>query len=107
MSEIFRISIVIQVVRDLDATLPVQDLHGFLYITNNPGCRVTDLQNNLGVSSASATRIVHRLGHFESKGRVGLGLITVETDKEDRRQRCLWLSTKGQKLVKRMESAMN
>lgn len=96
----------LEVARGVDPVMPSHHLIALLYISRHPGCSQGDLVEHLDTTTASAARICSRLSSWERPRSPGLGLIDVEVDIEDRRRRNLWLTTKGQKVVKRMVEVM-
>jgi DNA-binding MarR family transcriptional regulator len=96
----------IGVVRKVDPEMPAQSLNTLLVVAQEPGIHQWDLARKLAVSPSAAARIALRLGDQTVMGKKGLGLLHVETDEADRRQRLLWLTPKGQAFLKATSDAL-
>ncbi|MGR8025151.1 MarR family winged helix-turn-helix transcriptional regulator, partial [Burkholderia cenocepacia] len=73
-----------------------------------PGCTMTDLQTNLGMSQASCSRNVSALSEWHRLEKPGLGLIVATPDPMERRRKIVRLTDKGEQLaVSLTEAVMN
>lgn len=104
--QFLRLTNLMHVIRAVDPHMAIQHVLALLVIARKPGCSPGDLMTELETSSASAARIVARLSTWETPTIKGYGLIEVEMDMADRRRRLLWLTPAGQKLVCKMEEAL-
>jgi hypothetical protein len=102
-----RLQGLMSVVRGMDSEMPAQTLAGFLFIAQHPGCSPIDLQHHLHVSSATATRICHRLSAWERESVAGLDLVVAEINPRLRREKQLWLTTKGQRFLFELENSIS
>lgn len=85
--------------RKLDAEMQMQTALVFLLVAKNEGCAVRDLEGWTGLSSASCSRNIASLSNVNRKGRPGHNLISAKVDTIDRRQRNLFLTIKGRKVL--------
>jgi DNA-binding MarR family transcriptional regulator len=96
----------IAIVRSVDPEMPAQTLQALLLIAAEPGIQQRKLREKLDVASSTAARIVARLGEWERYHVQGAQLVMAERDPQDRRQQLLWLTPKGQKVVKQLEATI-
>jgi DNA-binding MarR family transcriptional regulator len=89
----------LQVVRKIDPDMPTQTFAALLFIAINPGCSQLQMLKALKLSTSTATRISARLGEWERYGKAGLRLVTQEQNPQDRRERQLYLTPAGTRLV--------
>ena len=94
--------------RAIDPEMPSQSAALFLYSAIYPGCTMTDLQTNLGMSQASCSRNVSALSEWHRLEKPGLGLIAATPDPMERRRKVVHLTDKGKQLaVSLTEAVMN
>lgn len=94
--------------RAVDPEMPSQSVALFLYSAIYPGCTMTDLQTNLGISQASCSRNVSTLSEWHRLEKPGLGLIAASPDPMERRRKIVRLTEKGELLaVSLTEAVMN
>lgn len=101
-SNLVRLLRVMEEFRQLEPDLPSQVIHAFLAAALTPGLSIRDLQDRLGMSSASASRSFSFLSDQHRLGKEGLGLIRYEGDAQNGRIKRVFLTTKGQRLVERL-----
>lgn len=85
--------------------MPGQVVSTFLYVASHDGCHKQALEEELGLTAASASRNTDILS---DKGRVGrnaagLGLITKEEDPSNGRRQVLRLTAEGKRLAQTMK----
>ncbi|MBZ9671648.1 MarR family winged helix-turn-helix transcriptional regulator [Mesorhizobium sp. ES1-3] len=85
--------------RKLDSEMQMQTALIFLLIAKDEGCSVRDLEQLTGLTSASCSRNVAALSDVGRKGNPGHNLVAVKVDADDRRQRNLFLTTKGRAVL--------
>lgn len=85
--------------RGVDPEMPSQSAALFLYSAIYPGCTMTDLQTNLGMSQASCSRNVSALSEWHRLEKPGLGLIVATPDPMERRRKIVRLTEKGEQLA--------
>lgn len=79
--------------------LSLVQLHGLLYIYENKGCSLKELAEKFSITNPSANDLVEKL--------VNLKLVKRENDKEDRRLIHIYLTNKGENLVKKIMKEKN
>jgi DNA-binding MarR family transcriptional regulator len=94
--------------RMLAALRRLRDRHGdmtilqamcFLRIAQEQGINQRELYSDLGMADSSASRILALLSDIGGRNKIGLDLISLETDKKNRRQHILKLTSKGKRLL--------
>tara|TARA_B100000902_G_scaffold13665_1_gene16623 strand:+ start:260 stop:580 length:321 start_codon:yes stop_codon:yes gene_type:complete len=99
---------VIETLRVLDVEMPAQVIAAFLYIAANDGCTSAQMQEQLGLTAASASRNTTWLtGSHRSNPRRGLNLITKEVYQPNKRLRILKLTAEGRKLANKLSTQLN
>jgi DNA-binding MarR family transcriptional regulator len=93
---------VLNTIRSVDSNITVSHVLVLLTVALSPGCSPGDLIDEIGISSASAARLVVRLSNWEMLAIKGMGLISSEMDPFDRRKRSLHLTAEGQRLISRI-----
>lgn len=94
--------------RAVDPEMPSQSAALFLYSAIYPGCTMTDLQTNLGMTQSSCSRNVSALSEWHRLEKPGLGLIVATPDPMERRRKIVRLTDKGEQLaVSLTEAVMN
>ncbi len=89
-------------VRRVEPEMTVSQLAVLLLVAAYPGRPMTHIQDKLGMTVSSVSRIVARLSNVKSAGRAGLGLVTNEIDDTHRSRRIITLTAAGQRLVATM-----
>ena len=85
--------------RDLHNEATVLQVQLFLLVTERPGIAQSDLYTALGVSDSAASRILAFLSEIGGRHSEGLRLIAISVNPNDRRERTVTLTTKGQRLA--------
>ena len=76
----------------------------FLYIANHHSITYVELEGKLGLSNASASRVVNALGENPKHRSIGYGLVEKFIDPEEGRRYRVRLSKKGIAFYKLIES---
>jgi len=107
--DMLRILTIIESLRVLDVEMPAQVIATFLYVAScDDGCTTSELQENLGITAASASRNTTWLtGQHRSNPKRGLNLITKEIYEPNQRLRILRLTAEGSKLAKQLSTQLN
>lgn len=105
-NNLVRLIRVLEEFRQLEPDLPSQVIHAFLAAAANPGLSIRELQDRLGMTSASASRCFAFLSDQHRLGKEGLDLIRYEGDSANLRIKRVFLTTKGQRLVDRLNFFM-
>ena len=94
--------------RGVDPEMQAQGVALFLYSAIYPGCTMTDLQRNLGMTQASCSRNVSAFSEWHRLDKPGHGLLAATPDPMERRRKIVQLTEKGQQLaVSLTEAVMN
>jgi len=97
---------------DVSATFPMAYALVFLEIAEDEGLVQSELIDRCKSTRTAVSRAVTALGEWERKGvpglkdRPGMGLVQSEIDPGDRRMRRLWLTPKGKRLIKHLETRL-
>lgn len=84
--------------RTLDPEFPPQIMKTFLEIARAPGSTMSQLTDRVGTTLASISRIVERLSPRWGK-RQGEGLVEFHENPDDRRQKIVTLTPKGERFL--------
>jgi len=95
----------IELFREMNPEFPPQTMLAFLFIADNEGCTMSELADALRVSRPAAGRNAVLLC-TKYNGKTGFGLVDIEVDLTDTKQRTLHLSSKGQTFLKRLNQLM-
>ncbi len=107
-TQILRLLDVIETLRILDVEMPAQVISCFLYVAGHDGCTSSDMQEQLGLTAASASRCTTWLtGQHRSNPNRGLNLITKEVYEPNKRMRLLKLTAEGRKLALKLSTQLN
>ena len=101
--EIEKLLKVIERVRVLDRQFPAQVLACLLYISSRDNCHKQALEEDLGITTASASRNTDWLADLHRLRKPGLGLIIKEDDPSNGRRQQLRLSPKGRRLIQQIK----
>ena len=95
-----------ELLRVMDREIPGQLVTAFFYVCSHNGCHKLAMEQDLGLKTASASRLTDWLSDFHRLGKPGLGLIEKFTDPANRRRQYLRLTAKGQALLQQIEEAV-
>jgi DNA-binding MarR family transcriptional regulator len=87
--------------------LDLDHLHTLLFVATHEGTSQIDVAKQIGVNQSTMTRIVARLGEYETPHKRGLGLVSQEVDDTHRSRRLLYLTPQGRKIVTQVEALLN
>ena len=87
--------------------IPLQVVSAFLYVATHNECHKQQIEQVFGLSVAAGSRCTDFLCEENRLGKDGLGLITKEVDKSNRRRQVLRLTQKGKKTADRLFSILN
>lgn len=85
--------------RDLYSDMTILQAMCFLIVAGRPGIAQRELYRELGTTDSAASRVVALLSDVGSRSGVGLDLIETRIDPEDRRNRILTLTRRGERLI--------
>lgn len=106
-TSLYRMYLAFDVIRSLDREFPAQLLITFLYISSHNGCRQEDIAIETSMTTSSVSRNVTWLGPRHRLGKEGLRLIYRERDPEDHKRYRIFLSRKGEQIVKLIENVLD
>ena len=92
-----------ELLRLMDREIPGQLVSAFFYVCSHDPCHKLAMEEDLGLRTASASRLTDWLSDFHRLGKPGLGLIEKYTDPSNRRRQYLRLTEKGKSLRKQIE----
>ena len=101
---------VIDILRSLDADIPISVIVTFLSLSDGEEIEVRDLQQKVDISVSALNRALTYLGdsHWsKSSKKGGLGLVVQRISPEDRRVRIAQLTPKGQRVINLIEGALS
>jgi DNA-binding MarR family transcriptional regulator len=93
--------------RELNSTMPLQYVTAFLSVANKEGQNVTAYAKLLDTSQSLMTRHLLDLGKINRHHKPGFDLVEAETDMMDRRNKLMYLTAKGQRLVGQLIGALD
>lgn len=99
--------LIMQEFRLLDREITAQLIVTFLYVSSHNPCHKQALEEELGFSTASASRNVDWLSHRHRLSKPGLGMVMKERDPSNLRRYILSLTPKGEQLVKTIEGLLH
>lgn len=83
----------------VDPELPAQTLIALLTVARKPGCRVTDVAAEQVMTLSAASRSISNLSSWRSADRPGHGLVEMVENRENRREKLLYLTPSGHHLI--------
>lgn len=100
------LSKIIDLFRLMDREVPAQVIMTFLYIAAHDNCHKQALEEDLNMTTASASRNTDWLSEHHRLKKPGLGLIIKQPDPGNRRRLTLKLTDKGKLLVKSIKDSL-
>ena len=92
--------------RDLHVDMTISQLQLLCLVADNPGTTQAQVFKTLAQSDSAVSRNIALLTDIGTRYRAGLDLIKVEVNPEDRRERWLTLTLKGERLFTDIEKDM-
>lgn len=89
-----------ELLRILDREIPGQLVSAFLYIASHNPCHKQAMEEELGLTIASGSRLVDWLSDYHRLGKPGLGLVKKIRDPSNMRRVLVKLTPKGEALAK-------
>ena len=90
--------------KNIDSELQLQTLRAFLFIAQRGSCSQKDVENELGITNASASRNVSYWTDRRFDRKPGLGFVERVEDEYDRRYKTLTLTLKGRDFFEQLRS---
>lgn len=89
---------------EIDPEMQLATMLTFLYIARRGVCIQQDIERELGLSNASASRNVSYWTAFKAYKKPGVGFVERTEDPKDRRQRLLRLTKEGKEFYEKLMS---
>lgn len=86
-------------VKKIDPDLRTQAVLLLLAVMDDPGHPQVHYQDKFKIPRSTASRYVSQLGPWAAFNTPGLGLIDAQENPQNRREKQLWLTPKGQRLA--------
>lgn len=93
----------VEAFRTLYRDIMANEILTFLFVAQNDGLQMSELEGMLGISQAAVSRNVNFLTKHGANARNGLELLQLVEDIENRRRRRIFLTPKGKALVRTLE----
>lgn len=93
-----------ELLRILDREIPGQLVSAFLYIASHNPCHKQAMEDELGLTTASGSRLIDWLSDYHRLGKPGLGLVKKTKDPYNMRRLTVKLTPKGEALSKQFLS---
>lgn len=97
---------IIKLFKELDPNATITSLDIFLLIATNKTIPMTELLTRSKVSKSNLSLVVAVLASYGRGNKIGLGLITVTEDLNDRRYKILTLTSLGEDIANNIESVL-
>jgi DNA-binding MarR family transcriptional regulator len=82
--------------------ITTEAIAAFLLVARNPGIGLSKIAETLGVAESTATRNVFLLSRFREPGLHGLDLVVSDINPENRREKVVHLTPKGEILARKL-----
>lgn len=105
-SQLRRLYKVLDAMRAIDSTMPVQTFAAFLVVALDEGINVSKIGEKIGIAQSSASRNIATLSDWDYTKKTGLKLVEYRQDPMNLTTKTVHLSNKGSKLVNDMLAAM-
>lgn len=97
----------LEVLRGLDADMPMAQAHCLVLIAKHEGLSLKDLADKAQIGMASASRYVSFFGKPSASGKKGLGLVVAVEDPLERRKKTITLTGRGRAVVNQLLGVAN
>jgi DNA-binding MarR family transcriptional regulator len=91
-------------VRALDVDMTLLGFSTLLAVMEHDGIGMADLTHRVKTSTSSLSRVIAVLSGHGYRTKAGLDLVSIKDDPTDRRYRNIYLTDKGKKLAKEMDT---
>lgn len=96
----------LSVFREVDPEMPAQQMMVLLAVAEEPDLTMAKLAEVVGISQSSTSRNVAALAQVHRKGLPGHDLVFAYEDPMERRRKLVRLTSKGTRLMAKVEEAM-
>ena len=100
--EIKHFLLLLRELQNIDPEFPLQYAVCFAEISMDEGLSLTSLSRKTGMSLSTVSRIVSALSDKRKRG-LAYGLVETQISPTERRQKQIYLSTRGQDMIKTLE----
>lgn len=92
-----------------DGRVGCKSLTAFLFVADNPGCRIKDVASGCGFDMATASRSVRALGPLNAAWSLApsVGWVNIYVAPSDGRERLVYLSARGEEIARGMMACLN
>jgi DNA-binding MarR family transcriptional regulator len=97
--EIFKYLKIVDAFRAIDQDMPIGQVVFFLHASREEGSSLRDVAQMANCKMATASRYLSTLSVHSRKAESGLDLLYYEENPIDRRQKLIYLTDKGRKLL--------
>lgn len=95
-----------ELLRFLDREVPGQLVSTFLFVASHNPCDKQHLEQELKLTSSSASRLTDWLSDYHRLGKPGLGLVKKTKHPHDRRKLIITLTPKGEQLAQQFKETI-
>ena len=92
-----------ELMRLMDREIPGQLVSAFLYVASHNPCHKQAMEEDLDLTTSSASRLTDWLSDYHRLGKPGLGLVVKYKDPSDFRRIFVKLTPKGELLARQMK----
>lgn len=89
----------VEILREVDAEMPLQTAHALLCIALRPGLTHQQLAEMIRLSQSACSRNVQALSEWRGAGKEGYNLIEAVEDPVDTRRKIMFLKPEGRKIM--------
>ena len=86
--------------------VPLKAMAVFWFVATYKNCNKQNIEKHFNMSKASASRLTDYLSRYHRLRKPGLGLISKESDPQDKRKTFLKLTRKGKDLIEKSFSTL-
>jgi DNA-binding MarR family transcriptional regulator len=97
---------VIELFRERYPEITAPTIMTFFFVTQKPGISIGDIATKLNMSQPAASRNVFVLSKWKAAGVPGLDLIEAHENPENRREKQVNLTSKGERFVEAINKAL-
>lgn len=93
---------VVQCIRSVDPTMPIQGLAALLTIAIEEGQNINSVADKTAMAQSAASRNISSLTDWDWRKKPGLNLVEYRTDPMNLSQKTLYLTDKGRSLIQKI-----
>lgn len=97
----------LEMFQTLDSNMTLSEMQAFMYAATNEGCHQRTIEDLLGRSNATASRVLKSWTEWEKfKVKKGHDFISIDVDPEDQRYRVVTLRPKGRAFLRQLKETL-